>query len=162
MGKAFAAVVRLLVALFIIAVVGYNTWEINRLQAEVRALRAANPGVAVHRDPGVVEQIAEARSHAERATALLKQKKLSEAAEEMKAASQATERASGNAQAESRNTIAEMQRSLNQLSEQTGKLWKKAEDSADKVKGAPKADASDTKDKEDEPSSNKQSMEHTN
>ncbi|MBC8140573.1 MAG: hypothetical protein H7Y38_03945 [Armatimonadetes bacterium] len=123
MGKAFGAFVRWIAALFIIALVGYNTFEINRLRAEVATLRGETPAAR----SGAAEQLAEAQSHAERAKTLLGQKKFSEATAEMQAASDAAARASGNAQAQSRSAIAGVQKSLAELSEKTAALWRQAE-----------------------------------
>lgn len=137
MGKAFAAVGRFVLILFIILLVGYNTYEISRLRAEVAELRggvkSVSTGAARAHSSGTMEQIAEARSHAERASALLKEKKLSEAAKEMQAASDAAARASGNAQAGTRNAVADAQKSLADLSRQTAALWKQAEGMANKA-----------------------------
>ena len=130
MAKALGAVARFLLVLFIIGLLGYNTYEISRLRAEVAVLRGEKSGGGeAARTPGsaTIEQLAEVRSHAERASALLKEKKLSEATKEMQAASEAAARASGNAQAGTRSAGAEAQRSLAKLSRETAALWKQAE-----------------------------------
>ncbi len=131
MGKALGAVARFVLALFIILLVGYNTYEIGRLRAEVAELRggakSGDVNVARATGSGMFEQLAEARSHAERASTLLKQKKLSEATKELQAASDAAARASGNAQAGTRNAVADVQDSLTKLSRETAALWKQAE-----------------------------------
>ena len=123
MGKAFGAFVRWVIALLVIALVGYNTFEINRLRAEVATLRGRSQAAR----SGAAEQLAEAQSHAERARTLLEQRKFSEATKEMQAASDATARVSGNAQAQSRTAIAGVQKSLAGLSEKTAALWRQAE-----------------------------------
>lgn len=131
MGKVFGAVARFVLALFILGLVGYNTYEINRLRAEVAVLRGGKNAAATRVAPapgsGTLEQLAEVRSHAERASALLRQKKLSEATKEMQAASDAAARASGNAQAGTRTAVADVQKSLANLSRETAALWKQAE-----------------------------------
>lgn len=137
MGKALGAVARFLLILFIIGLVGYNTYEISRLRAEVAELRGkktGESGTARAHGSGTLEQLAEAQSHAERASALLKEKKLSEATKEMQAASDAAARASGNAQAGTRNAVADVQKSLAKVSRETADLWKQAENIADKAK----------------------------
>ena len=128
--KALGGVVRALFVLFILGLLGYNTYEIARLRAEVAALRGGNGKselVAQTSSSGAMEQIAEAWSHAERASALLKEKKLSEAAKEMQLASDSAARATANAQATSRSTVVGVQKSLSRLSEQTAALWRQAE-----------------------------------
>ncbi|MBC8134850.1 MAG: hypothetical protein H8F28_03070 [Fibrella sp.] len=134
MGKALGAIARFVLILFIIGIVGYNTYEIARLRAEVAELRggrkAGGSGAERTHSSGTMEQLAEARSHAQRASALLKEKKLSEATKELQAASDAAARASGNAQAGTRNAVADVQKSLANLSRETAALWKQAEDMA--------------------------------
>ncbi len=134
MGKALGAIVRFLFALFIVGLVGYNTYQVGLLRAQVAELQVARRpgspavrGVSPTHGSGTVEQIAEAQSHVDHASALLKRKKFVEAAAEMQAASDAMARAGGNAQARSRGAIAEAQRSLTKLSDQTAALWKQAE-----------------------------------
>ncbi len=153
MGKAFGALLRFLIALFIIGLVGYNTYEIAQLRAEVAGLRGGAKSGSFTRSPphgtGTMEQIAEARSHAERASTLLKQKKLAEAADEMQAASDAAARASGNAQAETRNTVASVQKSLAKLSSETAALWKQAESFTKKENGGASASPTPNEKKND-------------
>ena len=137
MGKALGAIARFILVLFIIGLVGYNTYEISRLRAEVAELRGkSSDGTATARahSSGTLEQLAEARSHAERASTLLKEKKLSEATKEMQAASDAAARASGNAQAGTRNAVADVQKSIQKVSRETAALWKQAEGIAEKAK----------------------------
>ena len=129
MGKAFAATCRFLIILFIVGLVGYNTYEIGRLRAEIAALRGASGAAQTH-SSGTMEQIAEARSHAERATTLIKQQKISAAAKEVQAASDAAARASGNVQAQSRRSVADAQESLAKLRSRTADLWRQAEAAA--------------------------------
>ena len=132
MAKALGAVARFLLILFIIGLLGYNTYEISQLRAEVATLRGGERSGGIEpvrtHSSGTMEQLAEVRSHAERASALLKQKKLSEATKEMQAASDAAARASGNAQAGTRNAVADAQKSLAKLSRETAALWKQAEE----------------------------------
>ncbi|MBC7807405.1 MAG: hypothetical protein H7145_14800 [Akkermansiaceae bacterium] len=137
MGKALGAVARFVLILFIIGLVGYNTYEISRLRAEVARLRGGekrgNAEAMGMRRSGTLEQLAGVQSHTERASALLKQKKLSEATKEMQLASDAAARASGNAQAGTRSAVADAQKSLASLSRETAALWKQAEGIAKKA-----------------------------
>ena len=98
MAKALGGVARFVLVLFIFGLLGYNTYEIGRLRADIAELRggggASRGGEARTNSSGTMEQLAEVRSHAERASALLKQKRLSEATKELQAASDAAARAS--------------------------------------------------------------------
>jgi len=139
MAKAFGAFLRFLFVLLVIGLIGYNTYEIAQLRAEVAALKAGKTqdtevGQGHRPGSGTQEQIAEAQSHVEKATALLKEKRFGEATKEMQAASDAAQRAGGDAQAQSRTAIANLQGSLSKLSNETGALWKQAEGAAATVR----------------------------
>jgi len=147
MGKALIAFVRFLLVLFVIGLIGYNTYEIARLRAEVNMLRAERRSgrsgeLSIARVPasGAFEQIAEARSHAERAQALFKAQRLHEAAAEMRAASDSAARANADAQANGRGAVAHVQTTFQQWGQTSASLWKRAESMTNAANGQPPFD----------------------
>ena len=166
MAKAFGGFIRFLFVLLIIGVIGYNTYEIGRLRTEVAALKAGSSGKSASAGTphaagsGAMEQMAEAQSHAERASAFLKQKRFGEAATEMKAASEAAGKASGNAQAESRTAVAALQSTLTKLSSETGAMWKQSEGALDKMRAETEHEKHDTKKTEEINSDEKRDSKH--
>lgn len=138
----FSRAVLLLAALVL---VGYNTWEINGLRAEVARLRQKHPPAAAPLEtrapafPAVphVEWVGAVQKHAERAQAFLRIKRYADAKAEIEQAAQIAQKNGQSAQKQSRDAIQKLQRTADAVSQQAAALW--AEQGKTAQSAAPKS-----------------------
>jgi hypothetical protein len=130
MGKAVGGFFRFIFVLFTLGLVGYNIWEVARLRAEVAALRqeqrpttplrtraSALEPVTAAAAGDTVGLLAESRSRAERAKALIAERRLAEAQREITLATQAARRAGADARGEADRALAQVRAAAHNLSE---------------------------------------------
>lgn len=138
MGKILAGLARLLFPLLILAGVGYNTWQVNALRAEVAALKRgrASSSPAERGEMGAL--LGEARRHAEQARLFLRRKQYNEAQRAMRSAAATleralaqdgspVERASATVRSGAASALATLRRAIDTLSDETGTLWQRQE-----------------------------------
>ena len=124
--KFFSTVFRWLFFVALTAALAWNIWQVQKLKAEVAQLRAAT---GKHRPvpgdkPTLTRSLAllrASKSHAEKAQALLKAKRLEEAAKETKLAAETAQKAYAGAQGA--DPVGELQSTVQSLSKQVGSLW---------------------------------------
>ena len=130
---------RMVFFLAALLVVGYNTWEMNRLRAEVAQLRQQITVQKKHVAPGSAAGVAEppplpfvpqwmndAQKHAERAQAFLRTKRVAEAKSEMDQALALVQKNGQAAQKESRDALQKLQKAadaVSAVSDQAKTLW---------------------------------------
>lgn len=139
MGKAVGGFFRFLFVLFTLGLVGYNTWEVARLRTEVAELRQARAtrGRAVTPSAASLEPVraaapgdavglvAESRRRAERAKALIAERRFAEAQREITLATDAARRAGTDAKGDADRALAQVRaaaRSLSEFSDQARRL----------------------------------------
>lgn len=110
-----------LVTVVLVIAVGYNIWQVQGLQAEVAALKAARgqKSVSVGQSLPLLQ---EAKRHAERGQQLLKQKRFKEAQQELALAAQKSQEATG-AASSGRVSTEDLQKFIASLSKQAEVLW---------------------------------------
>lgn len=127
--KFLGGLLRTLVILALILATGYNLWQVRELKAEVAALKAGKKaGSATERVTLArsLELLRASKAHADRAQALLKAKRLEEAAKETKLAAETAQKAYAGAQ--SADPLGELQSTVQSLSKQVGTLWEHQKD----------------------------------
>lgn len=146
MGKAFGALVRLLVTLAVLGLLGYNTWETAQLQVEVDSLKRAHhlapgrgetagggasvaPSTAAGEPGGagaadIPALLQAAKRHADAARAHLERKEYAEASHEMALSAQAAQKASAEAGAAGEDRFAALKRTLSAVQEKADSLLK--------------------------------------
>lgn len=122
---------QILLSLLILGAVGYNTWQINSLRAEVERLKqraaAAAAATASERayapatDRDAPMEIA--RRHTEQARQFLRKERYAEAREELRAAREAIAAAARDGRTGGEEAVTEARRTVTRLSEQLETLW---------------------------------------
>jgi len=127
--KQMGGLVRTLVIIALVLATAYNAWQVQVLKTELQQLKAAKPGALKEEKPSLassLEYLRRSKAHAERAQALLKAKRLEEAAKETKFASDAAQKAYSGAQ--KTDPFGELQSTVQSLSKQVGTLWEHQKD----------------------------------
>jgi hypothetical protein len=124
--KFFSALFRGLFFSALTAALAWNIWQVQLLKTELAQLRKATgkPTSAPGDKPTMARSLSllrESKAHAERAQALLKGKKLEEAARETKLAAETAQKAYAGAQGA--DPLGELQSTVQSLSKQVGSLW---------------------------------------
>lgn len=138
MFKTLGAVFRLVFSLLVVAALVGNTWQIARLQDEIRTLKQPHPpivqqGAATSRSgPDRGALFGRAREHAERAQALLRNKEYVLAQRELHQALETFEKASRRTSSHTREALTEFRGAVRSLSHQADALWQQAKESEKK------------------------------
>ena len=137
MTKAAGAFFRFVFGLLILIALGYNTWQVHTLRAEVETLkrqRAASvkADTARSRPPtktaatGADTPLARARRHTERAREFLRTGKYADAQREVRAATEALKEASRDAQDTGNDALREARGALRSLTQEVERLWRRS------------------------------------
>src|SRR3712207_3987467 len=119
MGTILGGLLRLIVTLFILAALGYNTWQIAALRAEVETLKRERASAVKNGKEDGKSHLARARRHAEQAQAFLRKKQYADAQREIRAATEALRQASSDARAGSEDRLTQLRGALKSLTDQT-------------------------------------------
>lgn len=124
--KFMSALFRWLFFLALTAALAWNIWQVQQLRLQVEQLKRAigKSHPAATDKPTLARSLAllkSSKAHAEKAQALLKAKKLEEAAKETKLAAETAQQAYAGAQGA--DPLGELQSTVQSLSKQVGSLW---------------------------------------
>lgn len=123
-----------LFSLIVVAAIGYNTWQIQQLKAELARVKAQK-AVAARPKTTISASLAELRAskrHTEKAQQLLATKHFEEAAKELALAATAAKNAQSGAQ--NADPLSELESTIQSLSRQASALWEREKTPADAAK----------------------------
>jgi biopolymer transport protein ExbB/TolQ len=126
-GGGGTGLIRLSLLLALLTLVGYNTYELSRLRAEVTELRRERAVLShsAKTDKTGVEDssfVAQARRHAERAQDLLRRNEYDAARREIERATEAARRAGADARAGGEGALVGLRDSARRLAERAGAM----------------------------------------
>ena len=133
MTKAAGAFFRFVFGVLILAALGYNTWQVRVLRADIEALQRQRPGSvkperAASRQPikNAGTPLARTRRHTERAREFLRTGRYADAQREVRAATEALREASRDAQDSGSDALRQAREALSSLSEEVERLWRRS------------------------------------
>jgi hypothetical protein len=133
--KAAGAFLRFAFGLLILLALGYNTWQVHALRAEVEALKrqratSVKADRVASRPPtktaAAGTPLDRARRHTERAREFLRRGKYADAQREIRAATEALREASRDAQDTRNDALREARGALRTLSQEVERLWRRS------------------------------------